>query len=319
MSLCAQQINLEKDMQGESKRTINMLMNVNNYFGEHEKRLMPLIVFLLISAAPVLLYTFVLQFYISLKVLCVFEVLWIARMALFILGKENEKLVQFEIEQNSIYATADSLIQISNVNPDGLIEYTTGQVAYIISGYFMDYVDEESLNIDIQNFLRQLRGYDYDIYSHMVIDEYRCQNHFEGLKVYTEKEAVQQRMLFYQDQDEYASRNSEAFRISILVKGSRYAWKTMKVFLEKLVCSEYAECWKEIELCDEEMVNDIMSRDICMDVDVFDMLVRKYNNNNYEGSKVLFYGDNVPEEYRQHSESVGLSKRRVVERRQNND
>ena len=70
-----------------------MLMNVDNYFGEHTGRLAPMLLFLLVSAAPFLLYTFTISVFVPLKWMLLFEVFWTARMGLLILGKENAKTI----------------------------------------------------------------------------------------------------------------------------------------------------------------------------------------------------------------------------------
>jgi len=297
-----------------SKKTINMLMNIDNYLGEHEGRLVPIILFLAISAAPFLLYAVMLQGVIPFKFMILFEVVWTARVGLYILGDENNKLEQYKLKRQNVYATADQIIRVSNINEDGLIEYSNGRIAYIISGYLLDYIDEESLSIDFQAFLQQLRGYEYDILNHMVVDEYRLQNNCSGISTYKDAQVLRERMIFYQAQDEYCAKNSEAFRISFLIKGSKYDWKNMKTKLEELVGSEFAYCWKEITVCDREQVCDIMSRDLCLDVDIYGMLVYKYKNEEYYGSEVLFYGDNVPEKYKVKRDRSSLQKRRVVMR-----
>lgn len=304
-------------MLNRSKRTINVLANIDNYLGEHEGKVGPMLMFLGISAGPFLLYVFILQTLIPFKVMLVFEILWTARWGLRILGNEKQKLAQYRKEREGVYKTADQIIRVSNVTKDGLIEYSNGKIAYMLVGYILDYIDDDSMTIDLENFLKQLRGYEYDIYSQMVVSEYRLQDDIEKLQVY-DAAMVRERMLFYQEQDEYCSRNSEAFRICILVKGSKYAWKDLKIMLDRLVHSESAYCWKSIAIAGADEVNgaasvtDVFSRDLCMDVDVTEMLVEKYKSDEFYGSKVLFYGDEIPEEYRQKRDNVNLNLRRVV-------
>lgn len=305
-------------MLGEDKRTINILSNIDNYLGEHEGRLGPMLIFLGVSAGPFLLYVFMLQVFIPFKIMLVFEVLWTARWGLYILGDEKQKLAQYRKEREGIYKTADQLIHVSNVTTEGLIEYNNGRVAYMLVGYLLDYIDDDSMTIDVENFLKQLRGYEYDIYSQMVVDEFRLQDEIGKLQTYSEPLMVKERMLFYQEQDEYCSQHTEAYRVCILVKGSRYAWKAMRAMLERLVHSEAAYCWKQISIADSDGLNslagvtDIFSRDLCLGVDIQGMLVEKYKSDEFYGSKVLFYGDKIPEEYRKAKNNVNLRSRRVT-------
>ena len=295
-----------------NKRYINVLANIDNYMGEHEGRLAPFLTFLGISAAPFLLYAFLLQGIVPLKYVLIFEVLWAARFGLLILGGENKKLAQYRRERENVYKTAENLIHVSNLSADGLLEYSNGRIAYILTGYILDYADDESMNIDLQNFLKQLRGNIYHIYSHMVVDEYRLQDDIDKLQVYEDAEFIRERMLLYQEQDEYCTANSEAFKVSIVVTGSKYEWKTLRTKLERLCGSEYSYCWHDLHICDSAGVTDVLSRDLCMDVNIPNMLVEKYKSDEFYGSKVLFYGDKIPEEYKKHKDEANVKSRRVV-------
>lgn len=300
-------------MYEENKRRINMLMNIDNYFGSHDGKKSPMLIFLFASAAPFLFYVFFLNAIVPLKFMLVFEVLWVLFMALMILGKTPQKVREHRKERENVYSTSEQLIRVSNVTDDGLIEYSNGTIAYIVSGYTLDFVDDDAFTIAMEKFLRQLRGYDYDILSHMVIDEYKLQNNFEGLTSYANTEAISERIQFYQDQDEYCSQSTEAFRISIVVKASKYDWKTLKLKLDNLVKSEIAYCWKELKVCDANEANDVLSRDLCMDINIVNMLVEKYKNDEFFGSQVLFYGDEVPDEFKAKRDVTGMENRRVID------
>lgn len=117
-------------MPGRGKKTINVLSNIDHFMGEHEGRVGPVLVFLGISAAPALLYIFMLQAVVPFRPMLVFEMLWTARMALYILGDEKRKIAQYRREREGVYKTADSMVRVSSVTKDGLIEYSDGGVAY---------------------------------------------------------------------------------------------------------------------------------------------------------------------------------------------
>ena len=46
-------------------------------------------------------------------------------------------------------------------------------------------------------------------------------------------------------------------------------------------------------------------------VPYYDMLVKKYKNNEYEGSKVIYYGEDVPDIYKKKVDDPGMEHRRV--------
>lgn len=310
----------------KEKEKINVLMNIDNYFGEHQGRLAPILVFLLVSASPFLVYTVMFSMYIPLKVMIVVEVIWTARMALLILGKENERLQQYikdagyektneKEKEESIYENVNELVRVERVTEDGLIEYVNGQIAYIVSGFCMTYMDDVSFTLDFTNFLAQLRGYEYDTCCHMVVDEFKLQDQMEKYRVYTDREMIKERMEFYSLQDKYCKENSALYRISFVVKAPKYDWKNLKDKLSRLVQSEFSYVFKDLALCDKEMVEDIMSRDVCANVDLNKMLVDKFKNDEYYGSEVLFYGTEIPEEYKPKRDSVNMNQRRVVQGR----
>jgi hypothetical protein len=260
-----------------------------------------------------------------MKFILVFEVLWTGRMALYILGNENKKLAQYkrdsgydlgEDEKNelSIYESANDLVRTSRVTDSGLIEYIDGRVAYVLSGYLMSYMDDVAMTIDFENFIRQLRGYEYDILCPLAVDEYRLQDHLDKTRVYLDKDVMYERMCFYKEQDEYAKSHAALCRICIVVKASRYDWKILYEKLVALVESETAHVFIQLGLCNKDGVSAIMSRDICANIDLTKMLVKKYRNDEFYGSEVLYYGKEVAEEYKPKHDEVNLNRRRVVQK-----
>ena len=298
-------------MRERDKRFINMLANIDNYLGRHEGRLGPILIYLAVAASPFLVYAVALQRFVPLKFAIIFEIPWCIRFAFLILGKENKKLEQYRKERKGIYKTASNLVKC-NVLDDGLVEYMNGRIAYMITGYTQDYVDNDSFTIDLEKFLKQLRGYSYDILSHLVIEEDRMQDRVENLQVYVDTEMVQERMQFYQEQDDYCRDNAEAYKITIVIKTSKYDWKVLREKLEKLVNSEHAYCWKSLRFCTKEECEDVLSRDLCLDVDLVEMLTEKYKSDDFYGSKVLYYGEEVPDKYKAKRELPNLQNRRVV-------
>lgn len=297
----------------KDKDTINVLMNIDSYFGEHQGRMAPMMTFLFASAAPFIFYVFFLTAFIPLKWILIFEVFWTGRMALFFIGHENEKLAQFKQQREDEYANADDLIRQSYIHEDGLIEYYNGTVAYIISAFTTTYFSDNGLSIDLEEFLSKLKQYEYDIYGHLFYDEFRLQDNLEQMSVYTDKEMLKERIAFYILQDKYSEDHTMLYRINIVVRASKYDWKNLRETVTALVHSSYSDVFKECFICNRDQVSDVVSRDICAYVDMEEMLKNKHSNENYYGSKVLFYGDDVPEEYKQTRDEAGLEGRRVTE------
>ena len=295
-----------------SKETINVLMNIETYFGEHRGRMAPLIKFILVGLAPVLLgLVLPMKFW---KIGLMIEVLWLARWALIILGDEKAKVRQFLQSADDEYALSDELARIVSIHKDGLIEYVNGEVAYVFSGYFMTYENDDALSIDVQNFLNLFNGFVYDVYCHNIVDEFRLQDNMESMKVYTDKDMIRERVQFYMLQDKVCCGKSKLYKINIAVKSYRYNWENLRRVVDNALRSYYAEVFKSVKVLTEfDEVNDVISRDLCTNVDMQRMLLNKYKNSEYFGSKVLFYGNEIPDKYRLEIEDVGIENRRITE------
>lgn len=300
-------------MEKNEPTKINVLMNVESFYGEHTGRVGPVLKFLLIAAVPLMLYIFLLIGIVPFKWVLVFEVPFALRMALRIIGKEDEKFRVYMAARKDEYANADDIIQITRIQDDGLIEYENGTVAYIISAFTMTYFDEDELNADLEKFAAMLGKYNYDIHMHMVHHEFLLQDNLERMRVYTDKELLKERIDMYVYQDEVMAQNTALYRINLVVKGARYEWKTLRDDVQAAVRSSYAKVFKQCSVCDKEKANAVMSRDLYLYVELEEMIKKKYASEEYYGSKVYYYGEEIPEKYREEKEDAGLDKRRVRE------
>ncbi len=301
-------------MAEKEQTKINVLMNIDSYYGEHQGRLGPFLKFVGVSLIPVVIYLLFLIRFFSFKWLLIFEVPFMIRMALLILGKENEKFAMYMAAKRGEYSNADDLTRIVQVTDDGLIEYEDNSVACIISGFTMTYFDEDELNIDLGKFVPMIRKYNYDIYLHQVVNEYRLQDQVEKMSVYSDRELLRERIDMVVYQDKIMSENTTLYRISFLLKAPRYDWKQLKVDAENACKSTYAKVFKEIHVCNKQECIDVISRDIGVYVELEKMLKKKYGNEEYYGSKVYYYGEEVPEKYQETKETVGLQGRRVIDK-----
>lgn len=322
-------------MTGEKEQTkINVLMNIDSFYGEHTGRMGPMIKFLLIAGAPILVYTFFLIGVIPFRWILIFEVPFALRMALRILGREDEKFRVYMAAREDEYANADDIVRISRIQDDGLIEYEDGAVSYIISAFTTTYFDEDKLNEDLQAFVALLGAYTYDVHMHMVFNEFLLQDKLERMAAYTDEELLRERMDMYVYQDKEMAEQTLIYRINFVVRGSRYEWKKLRdtvnvtvrstyarvfslphrgALAHPQVRSTYARVFKECYVCDRQQANDVMSRDLYVYVELEEMVKKKYANEEYYDSKVYYYGEEVPEEFREKEEDVGLGRRRVVE------
>ncbi len=300
-------------MEVDEPTKINVLMNIDSYYGEHTGRMGPIIKFLLFASAPLLVYVFFLIGLVPFKWILVFEVPFALRMALRILGREDEKFKVYMAAREDEYANADDVIQITRIQDDGLIEYENGTVAYVISAFTTTYFDENELNADLEKFVGMLGKHIYDIHMHMVHHEFLLQDNLDRMGVYSDKELMKERIDMYVYQDEEMARNTLLYQINFIVKGARYEWKQLRDDVQAAIRSSYAKVFKQCIKCDRKQANDVMSRDLYLYVDLEEMIKKKYAREEYYDSEVYYYGEEVPDEYKEKKEVVGLERRRVME------
>lgn len=298
----------------KGKDNINTLLNIDSVFGEYEGRVLPIVLTIGCAAFPLLLWLFMLQgTFIKFWWVCVFDVLFTGRMALIILGKEKEKLRFYEQQKNDEYKSADELLHVNYVTEDGLIEFDNGRVGLIVEGYLREYLTDDKLSVDMENFMNELDngGWQWDMVFHNTVDELLCEDSLPNLKRYTDNVIIQERISFYAYQDEWARTHSGLYKIIFLVTCPKYNWKKLRAHLEELVSSEIAlNLFNEVSICGYENVLDNFNRDICGYADLNKMLIQKYDNDEYYASKVLWYDNNVPEELIPEPETSGIEERR---------
>ena len=315
-------------MKADEYGKINVLFNIDHYRGDHKGRLGPMLLCVIICVAPFVLYTFLLSTFVPLWVIIVFEVVWSTRVSLYILGNEQQKLAiylgrqkaaredeRFGIysrELNKSYDSISRIVKLTNCTEDGLCEYMNGNVAYMLVGYINTYADNDVFSVDMEDFLADLgRDFTYDIYMHNVYGENMLQNDLSALTNYTDNDFVVERRKMLCLQDDVANKKTLLYRYVFLVKARRPDWKLLREHVNNIVNVYNAKLFNSLKVANRQEVSDILSRDITSYVDLQQMLEDKYIVENYNGAKVLFYGDSIPDEYKDKAYSVSLNKRRV--------
>lgn len=300
----------------KDKEKINVLLNIDNFTGEHSGRMAPMMIFLGVSLAPWLLYL-VLSVLVPLWVFLIPWVLWTARWALYILGHEPQRLKVYRDSKSNVYASANKLVHVSHEHDDGMFEYGNGKVAYIISACPRDYLNDVQFTQDLTEFMTQFDGFEFDTYLQDIVDEVKLEDNFDRLTVYSnDKRIISERIEVLTKQDEYCRNNSLAYRFNFVVKSSKFSWKKLRDKVFTIVESDYAKMFNECYVCNKEQVDGVMSRDIRIWLNLQKMLTKKYQSEQYYDSRVLFYGDDIPEEYREEPETVSLDERRVSDDKQ---
>lgn len=297
----------------KGKENINTLLNIDNVFGEYEGRVLPMVIFIGLTAAPLLIWLFLLQGTpIRFWWVCVFDLFFALRVGLIVLGKEKQKLKFYEQQRADEYKSANELLHVNHVHETGLIEFDNGRVGCIIAGFLQEYLTDDKLSVDLENFMNELdnSGCNWDFIMHNAVDELLCENDLPKLRRYTDKDVISQRISFYAYQDEWSRTHTGLYRIIFLISTPKFNWKKMLAQMEEIVSSELALMFNEIQLCKYDEVLDIFNRDICGYADLNKMLVEKFDNSEYYQSKVLWYDQDIPKELVKEEESSELEERR---------
>ena len=273
------------------KPNINTLLNVDNIFGTYESRVAPFILTILLGSIPLFIWLLFLQGTpIKLWMAIILTLLLTGRLALIFIGKEGEKMKSYSARRNDAYLESKDMINVTDII-DGLILYTSGSVAYVVCGYLKGYLDDDVLSVELEKFMDELDGFDWDMNLYNITDELLCTNNLPNLRRYKDRNTILQRIDFYKFQDDWTAKNTEMYQIVFIVKARKYNWKHLRDKLKELVNSDIAKCFNEIFIADTKEVIDIMSRDIETHVDLNEMLLNKVQDEEITGARVLFYDD----------------------------
>lgn len=296
----------------KKKSIINTLLNIDNIFGSYEGRVGPFILTVLIGSIPLWIWLLFLQRLVPLWIAIIIMFLFMGRLALIFIGKEPEKMKSYTARRNDAYLESKDMVQVVNIYDDGLIEYTTGRVCYIVYGYLKGYLDDDALSVDLEQFLDELDAFDWDMHLYNVTDELMCTTELPLLRRYKDKEAILQRMNFYKYQDDWTAKNTQMYELVFVVKARKYNWKHMRAKLEEVTQSDVSNCFNEINIADSQSVIDVMSRDIETHVDLNEMLLNKFQSDTIKGAKILYYDDKDKEDFRKKKEDgVNMKDRRT--------
>lgn len=299
----------------KGKENINTLLNISTVFGTYEGRMMPTILTIVCTAAPLLIWLFFLQGTpIKFWWVCIVAVLFGGRMGLILIGNEPEKKRRYLQQRANEYKSADELIHTPYIHENGLIEYDNGKVGLLICAYPRGYLTDDKLSVDLENFMNELDngGWSWDWSLYNDVDELLCEDSLPNLKRYNDNDVIKERISFYAYQDEWARTHSGLYKYVFLVTSAKYKWKKLMAHMEELTSSEVAQMFNYVSIAKYDEVLDLFNRDICGFADLNKMLLQKYENEEYYSSKVLWYDDKVPEELIPEPEESKLEERRQL-------
>lgn len=281
----------------EDRRTVNVLLNPDDFYGRYTGHLGPILLWVVVCAIPWLLYSMILIKYIPFKWFISVWAVFAFRMLLIIPGKESQRLRAYENRKNNIYADIKDLVNFKTVHRDGCIEYNDNMICYVISCYTQSYFNNDVFSKDAESFIKQLMLITpvFDIYGFTVVDETKTKKStLEKLKVFIIDSMKLERLRFYKYQDTKHTNNSMLYNINFVCYDRATKFEVLKEKLTNLTNSGLAKCFYECKIRNQEEVIELMSRDTTLFVNIKELLMLKFKSDEVYGSKII--GFNAEEE-----------------------
>lgn len=282
----------------KEKPTIGMLLDVEHFYGEHEGRVAPVVVTLLIALAPVLFYVYFGLFVIvPVWLFIIIELLFAVYIVLLILGRQNYRLRMFKRQLFDSYTAAADLVNIKVIHPDGCIEYTNGQVMYLVIGLNGTAEDVLSRSIDLRKFTSNLVGeYIFDMYIHNINTTPSLTAYYDKVHNLGHTEVASNFVDIIDHNKQQTENKSKVQCIIYAIRGRRGDWKEIKSQIDSTLLSESAKVFKEVyRVSESEEINTVINRDTDTNVFIQDLLRLKYRTGQYDTSRVIKYDTSMDE------------------------
>lgn len=278
------------DNQKQDDHKIAMLLDIDNFYGEREGRLGPWLKFLVAAALPVLLYAYT-GFVIPAWLFWPFEVVFAVRMGLIFVGREKERLVQFRRQAADDFNSADELLYVRAIHPDGCIEYVNGMCAYCIIANNGTIYDDILHAKGVQDFMSLFGDCDFDVYLQNITDVQSLEERYNNVKLFVDGDAAK-------DFIDIIDHNRKVVYSRSLLQRTVFVLKTRKAYFtdirdaaKQAVYSATARVFKEVHIATPEEVQELIDLDIHGVVNLDATLQKKYATHQYYGSRVLYFGD----------------------------
>ena len=278
----------------DEKPTIEMLLDPDNYNGEHEGRFGPIIIFFVFALAPGLIYAYFFWGKLPWGLVIPIFVLWVIRAAMLTLGREKERVELFKKQMNDEFASVYGLVSIKTLHPDGCCEYVGNKVAYFIVTTNKTSYDSIVWSQEVADFLKLLNTkFAVDIYVQNMTEVRALENRYKDVKLFADKDVAKDFLDIVDHNRSQVYSNSLLTRTIYVVRGPRSDWEEIKTACNTAVHSTVARVFKDVHIAGDIEVNEILSRDVNGLINLPELMQNKYCTHQYYGSRVIAF-DNKP-------------------------
>lgn len=283
------------DKENYEDEYIDMLLDIEHFYGEHEGTMGNKIVYILVAGIPLALYVYYGLFYfIPVSIAIPIWLAYAVRMALFIIGDENTRLKHFKKMIRDVFSSLYELLRITRVHDDGLVEYLGGVVTYYVVAYNGDNEDHLRHSATVTKFIESCTDdRDFDMYIQNISETSGLASRYKDVKLFNDAGIAQDFVDIIDYNSKIVNESSTMQKIIFVFKGHKSDWKEMKQSIDGAIHSKVAKCFKTVyRVTTKEEIEELMSRDLDGIISIVDILRKKYCTGEYYGSRVLCYDDN---------------------------
>lgn len=279
-----------KDNKEKEIHYINTLLNIEQFSGESSTRLGPALTFLTMAFGPILVYVYFGLTLLPFKIVVPIAIVWIIHSALVTLGQQKKRVEQFKQRLYDEYSSITEFMDIKTVHQDGMIEYKSNRVAYLL-------VTQNSGNFDviqraqqIAKILERISGdYNIDIRSQNILDTDELHTRYDGISLFEDREAAKDYLEIVDFNREIIQKDTLVSRVIFVVSARKKYHKEMKKSLISVLNSPEIRAFRSVTLAPFEVTNNIISRDIDSYIDFKEIQRQQYSKGEYFGSYVDEY------------------------------
>lgn len=270
---------------------INILLDVNNYFGKSEKKMGSNVKFLASSLLASILILVLLSGLLGIIVRLIIAALVVARLALLFLFEENKKLAEYIKSKEVDYQSVSELNRIKFSSEDGVVDYTNGLRAIFISIENATQVDDYKYSKDLEEVLDAFNKYDTTIIGFQGFRDVAAMDGKSNLRLYTSKDFIKERKDYYDYLEEFRDNNSKHHSNIVSVFATAGQFKNLMREVETLTKKQF-DSIKNIHRLNKAEIDAAISRDFLayLDLSILESMVDESKVYDYGESSVIKYG-----------------------------
>jgi len=274
----------------KEQTTSNSLLDVTKFSGEASGRMAPTLMFIALAGVPIMAYLYFLLGVVPIWVALIAYVPYAVRVGLITIGDEGTRLNQFKRQLYDVFSSTTEVMDVKQVHEDGMIEYTNGNIAYLIMLYNRDQANQAQRALGISNILRSFQNYLFDIRIYNMEMEDELYRRYEGVKFFSDDVDAAADFLKIIDYNREYARNNSLVSVTVLnVYGRLNECLTLKEICNSVTKSSESKLFRRVEVAKKSDVYKFLSEDMDTFVDIEEMQIQKYSDGEYYGSKVLGY------------------------------